>query len=211
MSNEVAVFDPAQFKAGMANIAKGATAQVGFLKMDKTGGWNYGADEIDVTEQTVFVDPMGFVHGWQCWADTDLPGVSSELLGDIVVPMHEPLPPRPDKVPQNGRGWNELRGLSCVYNGMPLKYSTTSVGGCKAIAALAEAFMRQYDKAPTKMIAEVQLLSDSYKHKNKTYGKVYVPMLEVVGWHAKLPAPPGVEAAPAKKVAAPAKKLRKAA
>lgn len=194
MSNEVVAFDPNKFKAGMANIAKGAASQVGFLKMGKDGTWCYGADEVEITGETVLVDPMGFVHGWQCWANTDLPGVGSELLGDIVVPMHDPLPARPDKVPENGRDWNELRGMSCVYDGKPLKYSTTSVGGCKAIAALAEAFVAQYDKNPGRMIAEVRLDSDSYKHKNKTYGKIFVPLLEVVGWHDKLPQAKAAEA-----------------
>jgi hypothetical protein len=203
--NAVVAFDASKFAVGIANMAKGATSRVGFLKMGKDGVWCYGADETEVGEATVLVDPMGFVQGWQCWADTDLPGVSSELLGELVVPMFDELPPRPPKVPENGRPWGELRGLSALLGDLKLTYSTTSVGGCKAVAALAEAIAVQYRKAPTKIIAEVSLTCDSYKHKNKTYGKIFVPVFEVVGWHAKLPeaaTEPVKLAPPAKKAAA---------
>lgn len=211
MSNDVVAFDASKFQVGIANMAKGAVARVAYLKMDKGGSWSFGADEEEVAEDaTIFVDPMGFVHGWQCWADTDLPGVQSELLGEEIVPMYEPLPARPEKVPQNGRAWNELRGLSAVLGDQKLVYSTTSVGGCKAVATLAEAILAQYKKAPSKLVAEVSLSSDSYKHKNKTYGKIFVPVFEVVGWHSKLPevqaAEPTPAPAPAKKAAPAAKK-----
>lgn len=188
MSGEVVKFDPSKFAAAVKNMAKGASARVGFLKMDKTGQWCWGTDETPVDEETpVYIDPMGFVHGWQCWADTDLPGVQSELLGEVLAPMYEAMPPKPPQVPENGRGWNELRGLSCVVDGQKLVYSTTSVGGVNAIAALAEDYAKQYQKAPSKMIAVANLSSDSYKHKNKTYGRIYVPIIKVVGWASSLP------------------------
>ena len=206
MSNAVVAFDASKFAVGIANMAKGATSRVGFLKMGKDGVWAYGSDEIELSEEdTVMVDPMGFVQGWQCWADTDLPGVSSELLGEVLVPMFDELPPRPPNVPENGRPWSELRGISVLLADQKLTYSTTSVGGCKAVAALAEAIGAQYKKAPTKIIAQVSLTCDSYKHKNKTYGKIFVPVFDVVGWHAKLPetaAEPAKIAPPAKKAAA---------
>lgn len=213
-TSEVVAFDPDKFKVGIANMAKGAVSRVGFLKMGKDGEWSYGSDETVVEEdQTVFIDPMGFVHGWQCWADTDLPGVSSELLGEVLAPMYDALPARPEKVPENGRAWAELRGLSALLGELKLTYSTTSVGGCKAVALLAEEIAKQYAKAPTKIIPEVSLMCDSYKHKNKTYGKIFVPVFEVVGWHAKLPAPTAA-AEELKKIAAkpaPKKAARKAA
>jgi len=188
MSNEVVKFDPTKFAASVANMAKGASARVGFLKMDKTGAWSFGTDEIPVSDDSpVYIDPMGFVHGWQCWADTDIQGVQSELLGEVLAPMFEVLPPRPAQVPENGRGWANLHGMSCIVDGQKLVYSTTSVGGANAIAALAEAYAKQYQKAPDKMIAVANLSSDSYKHKNKTYGRIYVPMIEIVGWVSKLP------------------------
>jgi hypothetical protein len=142
-------------------MAKGATVRVGFLKMSKAGEWSYGTDETPLGEDDhVYVDPMGFVHGWQCWADTELPGVSSALLDDVVVPMFEPLPPKPEKIPETGRNWAEMRGLSCLLGSEKLVYSTTSVGGLNAMAILAEEYAKQFLKNPKKMIAVVNLRED---------------------------------------------------
>jgi hypothetical protein len=55
------------------------------------------------------------------------------------------------------------------------------------------------------------LSSDSYKHKNKTFGRIYTPVFTVVKWHAQLPQaaskPAPAPVIPAKKV--PAKKAAK--
>jgi hypothetical protein len=77
--------------------------------------------------------------------------------------------------------------------------------------------MAQFQRDPEKMIAEVSLSSDSYKHKNKTYGRIYTPVFTVVKWHKALPATAGkpvVEEPPKKAVAKKipvAKKARKQA
>lgn len=186
---EIVKFDPAKFAANVvANMKRAGSTRVGFLKMGKDGQWSYGTDETPVSEEDhVFVDPNGFVHGWQSWADTDLPNVQSELLGDVIAGMDQPLPDRPAKVPENGRPWSEVRGMSVLLAGEKLVYSTTSVGGINAFAGLAEEYLAQYHADPSKMIAEVSLSCDSYKHKNKTYGRIYTPVFTVVDWHAKLP------------------------
>lgn len=218
----LALFDPSKFDALSKNMAHGASTPIGFLKFNgKTGEWTVGQDEEPVDPDTRFyVDPNGFVHGWQCWADTDIPGVQTELLGDVWVSMFDPLPPRPEEVPENGREWAELKGMSLVMEGenRPLKYSTTSHGGRNAFANLWKEYRPQYTANPSCMIAVVTLTEDSYKHKNKTYGKVYTPVFVVVDWvdhlpevtampKPTLPVPPAKKA-PAKK--APAKAAKKA-
>ena len=198
MGGEVIKFDPAKFAANVVtNMKRAGSTRVGFLKMGKDGQWSYGTDETEVTEEDhVFIDPNGFVHGWQSWADTDLAGVSSELLGDVIAGMDQPLPDRPAKVPENGRPWSEVRGMSVLLAGEKLVYSTTSVGGINAFAGLAEEYLAQFHADPSRMIAEVSLSCDSYKHKNKTYGRIYTPVFTVVEWHATLPAAATVKAAP---------------
>ena len=217
----VVAFDPARFDALMKNMGQSGSARIGFLKMSKAGIWSHGQDETPVDEDDVlYVDLDGFVHGWQCWADSDLPGVQTELLGDVWTPMDEPMPPCPQEVPKNGREWTELSGLSAVLNGEPLKYSTTSVGGRNAIASLKKEYIAQYKRNPKKLIAVVQLGTDSYKHKNRTFGTVYTPVLSVVDWVDQLPESdampmPPKPPVPAKKVpakkAAPFKAAKKAA
>lgn len=209
MTNAVVAFDPTKFAAGLANMKKGAAPRVGFLKMSKDGEWSYGTDDTVVGEDDhVYIDPNGFVHGWQLWADTDLPGVSSELLGEVLAPMDQPLPPMPDTHPAKAKGgeWKQLLGFSAVLGDLKLVYSTTSYGGKSAFGALAEEFQKHFAKGGEKKpIAIVSLSSESYKHKK--YGKLYNPVLSVVGWVSALPA-----AAPeAPKLAAPKPAAKKAA
>lgn len=213
-----ASFNPAQMEVTMVSMAKAGTPMASYLKMDKGGNWTWGQDENPVEpEDRVYIDPNGFVHGWQCWANTDIEGVASALLESHIVPMHEPLPERPAKVPENGRPWSQSVGMSCLLDGEALTYVTNSVGGRNAIADLGAEYMKQYRRDPSKMIAVLSLQSDSYKHKNKTYGRIYTPVLEVVEWVDSLPAAavrgadkvePEAKPEPAKKT--PAKKAGKA-
>lgn len=211
----VTKFDPAKYNAMSTNLVKSGAPRVDFLKMDKTGEWVYGQDETPVEpEDRAYIDPNGFVHGWQCWANTDLDGVSAALLGTEMVPMDEPLPDRPAKIPENGRAWSEAVGMSCVINGIKMVYTTNSVGGRNAFAELGQEYIKQGKRDPSKLIAVVKLESDSYKHKNKTYGRIYVPIITVVEWVADLPAdavngqPVEPEPAPAKKAAKPRAKAK---
>jgi hypothetical protein len=220
-SGQLVALDPEKFQALMVNMGEGGSTRVGFLKMSKAGIWSHGVEETPVEDDEVlYIDLGGFIHGWQCWADSDLPGVQTELLGDIWTPMHEPMPPCPQEVPKNGREWSELMGLSAVLNGQPLKYSTTSHGGRNAIASLKKEYIAQYKADPKRLIAVVSLSNDSYKHKNRTFGTVYTPLFTVVDWVDQLPEidampMPPKPPVPAKKVpakkAAPFKAAKKAA
>jgi hypothetical protein len=216
MSN-VTVFDPSKIKAGIANMKKAAASRVGFLKMSKDGEWSYGSDDTIISpDDHVYIDPNGFVQGWQLWSRPPLdragkPTAAAELLDEVLVPMHEAMPAMPDKHPDPSKGgeWKALLGFSALLGDVKLTYSTTSYGGRAAFADLAEAFENQFAKAggDKKPVAVVSLDSESYKH--KTWGKIYNPVFNVVGWVA---APPKVEAEAEKpKLAAPAKKAAKRA
>jgi len=186
-------FDASKFQASVNNMTRSVGGRADFLRMDKSGDWYFGKDDTPVGEKDlIYIDPMGSVHGWQCWADTDLDGVNAELLGDKVVPAFDPLPEMPDQVPKNGREWTEMRGLSAVLGDHKLTYTTTSLGGKEAVAALGVALREQYGTDKTKLVAVVKLSSDWYKHKK--YGKTYVPVFDIVDWVAG--PPPATEAVP---------------
>jgi hypothetical protein len=201
----VVPFDASAFKAGQANIAKVARSnRVSFLRMDKSGDWYYGTDDTEASGKIAYVLPLGGVHGWQCWADTDLDGVAPELLGSEMTAVKFPMPECPEAVPKNGREWVQTLGISMVIDGEPITYTSNSLGGKTAIGDLGTAQTEQYaevgDDGP--MVAKVELASDWYKHKK--YGKTYYPIFKVLGWVDQPPV--GAEAAkpaPAKK--APAK------
>jgi hypothetical protein len=63
---------------------------------------------------------------------------------------------------------------------MEARYTTTSVGGKKAVQSIAVALAEQVDKDQTKPVAIVRLRKDHYAH--KSYGKIYTPVFEVVEW-----------------------------
>jgi len=197
-------FDPNRFIAGAANMQKAGAARADFLRMDKSGEWFYGQDDNPVhPNDLLYIDPMGSVHGWQCWADTDIPGVQPELIDTIKAPHYDPMPERPAAVPERGREWAEMYGISAIMNGNKLVYTTTSMGGKDALANLYGAIMAQFAENPNHMVAIVKLTNDWYKHKK--YGKTFVPVFEVVGWTDKPPVGTGAPAPKAaRKTAAPA-------
>lgn len=154
-------------------------AGTAILKMDKTGHWVFGADQTEVEDDSTWaINPFSFVHGFIAWGD-------GEVLGEKMVGVAEPLPDMDVAPPGAKRGWEKQVGLSlkCASgedNGLECRYSTTSVGGVRAVQALAVAIATQVEKDPTKPVAVVRLKKDHYQH--KSYGRIYTPVFEVVEW-----------------------------
>jgi hypothetical protein len=158
------------------NIGGGAEA---ILKMDKTGHWVFGAEQTETEPDAQWaVNPFSFVHGFIAWGE-------GEVLGEKMVPVTAPLPELDAAPAGSKRGWEAQVGmhLKCMSGedeGTEVRFSTTSVGGKKAVQALAVAIATQVDKDPTKPVPVVALKKDHYTH--KSYGKVYTPVLDVVKW-----------------------------
>jgi hypothetical protein len=82
---------------------------------------------------------------------------------------------------------------------MEARFTTTSVGGKKAVQALGVAIATQVEKDQTKPVAIVRLKKDHYVH--KSYGRIYTPVFEIVEWAsmdgaAEAPVAEEAEAAP---------------
>jgi hypothetical protein len=154
-------------------------ASVAILKMDKTGHWVFGADQTEIEDDAHWaINPFSFTHGVIAWGD-------GEVLGEKMVPVTSPLPELDAAPPQAKRGWETQVGLSvkCISGedtGLEARYSTTSVGGKKAVQALAAQIAEQVDKNPEKPVPVVRLKKDHYQH--KSYGRIYTPVFEVVHW-----------------------------
>ena len=154
---------------------------VGFviLKMDKRGDWVYGANQTEVEADTLWaVNPASFVHGYIAWGD-------AVVLGEVMVPLTEPLP-QPGEAPAGAeKGWQVQvgMGLKCVSGpdkDMEVRFTVTSVGGKKAVQQLGISIAQQIEADQTKPVPIVKLKTDSYKH--KMYGKIFVPVFEIVEW-----------------------------
>ena len=199
-------------QAGLPSVTTLATAlrsvanEVGdvgtvILKMDKTGHWVFGSDQTEVeADSTWAINPFSFVHGFIAWGD-------GEVLAEKMVPVSEPLPEVPDAPPGAKRGWETQIGMSlkCLSGedeGMEARFSTTSVGGKRAVTKLAVDLAEQVEKDQSKPVAVVMLGKDHYTH--KSYGRIYTPSFDIQKWigldgpeAAPAAAEPEAEAAPA--------------
>lgn len=149
------------------------------LKMDKTGHWVFGSDQTEVEPDSQWaINPYSFVHGFIAWGE-------GEVLGEKMVPVSEPLPELPEAPPGAKRGWEPQIGMSlkCMTGedeGMEARFTTTSVGGKRAVTKLAMDLAEQVEKDQTKPVAVVKLGKDHYTH--KSYGRIYTPIFDIVSW-----------------------------
>ena len=184
MSN-VTVFSQAGLPAvsSLSTALRAIAPDVGtstvILKMDKTGHWVFGADQEEVEDGSLWaVNPFSFVHGFIAWGE-------GEVLGEKMGPVTQPLPEVDAAPPGAKRGWEPQVGFSlkCVSGqdeGMDARYTTTSVGGKRAVQALAVAIAAQVEKDQTSPVPVVKLGKDHYVH--KSYGRVYTPVFDVQKW-----------------------------
>jgi len=178
------------------------------IKMDKTGHWVFGADQTEIEDDSTWaVNPFSFVHGYIAWGD-------GEVLAEKMVNVSQPLPELEAAPPSAKKGWETQVGMSikCLSGadaGMEARYTTTSVGGKKAVQALAVAIATQVDKDQATPVPVVELGKEHYTH--KSYGRIFTPVFKVVEWvgmdgdAAQAEAAPAIEA-PAE--AAPARRRR---
>jgi len=159
--------------------AEAGPAGVVILKMDKTGHWVFGADQTEAeADATWAVNPFSFIHGFIAWGD-------GEVLGEKMVSVSQPLPEM-DAAPAGAkRGWETQVGMSlkCLSGedkDMEARFSSTSVGGKRAVQTLAVAIANQVEADQTKPVPVVRLKKDHYSH--KSYGKIYTPVFEIVEW-----------------------------
>lgn len=154
-------------------------AGVAILKMDKTGHWVFGADQTEVEDDATWaINPFSFVHGFIAWGD-------GEVLGEKMVSVSSPLPELEVAPPNAKRGWETQVGMSlkCLSGedkGLEARFSTTSVGGKRAVQALAVAIATQVDANQTKPVPVISLGKEHYQH--KSYGRIFTPVFDIKEW-----------------------------
>lgn len=177
--------------------AETGPAGVVILKMDKTGHWVFGADQTEVeSDATWAINPFSFIHGFIAWGD-------GEVLGEKMVSVSQPLPEMEAAPAGAKRGWETQVGMSlkCLSGedkDMEARFSSTSVGGKRAVQTLAVAIANQVEADQSKPVPVVRLKKDHYSH--KSYGKIYTPVFEIVEWvgmDGEAAEPEQIEEAPA--------------
>ena len=179
------------------------------IKMDKTGHWVFGADQTEIEDDSTWaINPLSFVHGYIAWGD-------GEVLGEKMVSVSQPLPELDAAPPNSKKGWETQVGLSmkCVTGedkGLEARYTTTSVGGKRAVQALAVAIATQVEKDQSKPVPIVRLGKEHYTH--KSYGRIYTPVFDIQEWVGMdgEADPAEQEEAPAEAAPAPTRRRRSA-
>jgi hypothetical protein len=182
-----------------------------FLKMTKQGEWVYGADEIEVSDDSAFViDPSSYSQGYVSWsADGELEDEKMAAAGQPPVLL---------SALDNSMNWKvqvgfALKGIEGEEDGEQLLFKTSSQGGKEVISALLAQIIAKARTGVSAFCPVVLLDNSSYKHKK--YGKIYKPVLTVDEW-VEVPtgegeeeeAAPPVKEKPKKAIAPPAKKTR---
>ena len=170
-------FNPVNMTVALRKVAQAAQTAFSYLKMEKTGDWVHGAQQTSVPEDAEFlINPAAFDHGYVAWGD-------GEKFGEIIQGILDPLPELPP-VPAGAKGWDFQLGihLAGAGDGVQFVYRATSVGGKRVIAQIAAEVAERIEAGETKLVPVVTLTSESYKHSK--YGKIFVPLMDIVRWVA---------------------------
>jgi hypothetical protein len=194
------------------NLNVASEMGVTIIKMDRTGHWVFGADQTEIEDDSTWaVNPFSFVHGYIAWGD-------GEVLAEKMGSVSQPLPELEAAPPGAKKGWETQVGFSmkCLDGAdkdMEVRYTTTSVGGKKAVQALAVAIATQVEKDQSKPVPVVELGKEHYTH--KSYGRIYTPVFKVLEWasmdgksEVEAEEAPAIEASVEAEAAAPARRRR---
>lgn len=174
---------------------RSAPGSTGYLRFSK-GDWLFGRDDSPLDLDSVWVvHPQSLQHGWICWRN-------GSLFNEVLIPFTQALPlentlkPAPDPAPDSDDqpGYQHQMAFQAVcieggHVGLQLQFKTGTVGGRSAVDKMVEALMARMDDVEATgeggFYPVIQFGVDSYKH--KTRGKIFVPIIDVVGWSTNEP------------------------
>lgn len=182
-------------KTGLTNV-RTKLPEVGgspYLRLLKDGDWVFGQEDNVVTPGTeAIVNPLSIRHGYASWTNRQPGEGKNEKKGEIMVGLNQTLPPihelekhvdedNNDKpCPWKDQLAIDVKFLTGKHKGTQVVFNTTSVGGLNAGRGVLDAILEKLEEATEFVCPIIRLDSDSYKH--NTYGKTYVPVMEVIGW-----------------------------
>lgn len=147
------------------------------LRLLKDGNWVFGQGNEELQPQSSWVVRILTIeHGYCCWVD-------SELRGQAMAPINKPKPVRPPPIgdiPYTEQRSFELKCLDGIDAGTEVLYKSNSVGGMRAIDGLLAQIQKRLEDDPGYPCPVLQFDCDSYIHSK--HGKIYTPILTVVGW-----------------------------
>lgn len=164
-----------------------------YLRLLKDGDWVFGQEDNAVAVGTeAIINPLSIKHGYSCWTNRQ-PGQGKNVLkGEIMVGLNQTLPAIhelekhvDDENDDRPCPWKDqiamdVKFIGGKHKGTQVVFKATSVGGLNAARGVLDEILNKLDEDTEFVCPIIKLSSDSYKH--NTYGKTYVPIMEVVGW-----------------------------
>lgn len=174
-------------KQGIQNVKSTIMVKGGdpYLKVGRDGRWCYGQEDIEVEDGSHWAaNPLSLQHGWICWNRDKGADNSGGPLGEVMVGLGAPLPPK-SSLQDHGHEWDQqysilMKCMDGTDKGEQVLYKTASAGGVAAMDKLLGAIDVRLAEDTDAVVPILSLEIDSYKH--KLYGKTYVPVLNVTGW-----------------------------
>ena len=200
MSNEVttgrssALAALKSLKTGIANVRQRLPENSGspFLRMGTDGEWVFGQDDNVVKVGTeAIINPLSIRHGYTCWTNRSKEEGKNENLGEEMFRLSDAVPMAHELVqhkdPKTGAAcaWKDQLSMDVKFvdgkhKGVQVLYKTSSVGGMTACRGIMDAMLERLDEDTDFVCPIITIDNDSYKH--RSWGKTYVPKLEIVGW-----------------------------
>ena len=154
------------------------------IKLGKADGlWTIGqADDPMQVGSNWAINLLSICHGYVCWSRYE--GTrKNERLGEVMCPMSEPKPKKPD--PIEGFPFAEQRSFEAVClngedAGVEVQFKNSSGGTLKGFDSLVNEIKAQLRKNRAYPCPVIQFKSERYKHAD--YGWINNPIFEVVGW-----------------------------
>jgi hypothetical protein len=157
------------------------------LRLTKGSGWVFGQNDEPVQDGSSWVaNPLSIMHGFCAWTRYDAKDKkTNELVGEVMVPIYEAKPAKPDPVGEAQWPYAEQRSIEmkCLDGddaGTEVLYKNSSLGGMRSFDGVLAALQAQLQKDPNHPCPVLQFGIDSYKH--KVWGEVLVPIFDIVGW-----------------------------
>lgn len=175
---------PANFaerlSAGIAEARANTIINAGgkpLLRLLKDGEWVFGQGDEVVQEGSRWVINVASIgHGYCCWID-------GSLRGEVMGSVFDHKPPQP--APVEGVGFKEQRSfdMKCLDGddaGTEVLYKTSSLSGMGESDRLFAALQARVSEEKVYIFPVVTMGTSHYTHKK--HGKIYTPVLTIVGW-----------------------------
>lgn len=188
MTNEITKTEPNYYeKYGDAANSRSIIGKL--LKFTKFGEYCAGIENELIPIGTMMVAYMpALAVGYVRWENNSPAQAEMGYVGDGFVPPK-----------RNDLGWNDAKEWDTDDKGTPrdpwqftnslilididqallYTFNTSSKGGIGAVASLSKIYGR-HTRASPRELPTVKLGVDSYRHSNKAYGEIRIPVLSVV-------------------------------